>query len=202
MNAQARECGGCRQHLPLTAFSINIARADGLEKRCRACRSAANRARYAANPEKGRIKRAEWIACNPEKARTSGQKYRDAHRAARAARERARYYEDPERRKACNQERHAQYPQRRREDNLLKKYGMTLADFDAKMAAQGGCCAICERDLAGLPTKKTHVDHCHESGVVRAILCSWCNVAIGMLQDDPDVLRKAAEYVRLWSIFK
>lgn len=72
-------------------------------------------------------------------------------------------------------------------------YGVTPEWYDATLEAQGGVCAICagtnedERALA--------VDHCHETGEARALLCATCNSGIGMLKDDPAVLRAAAEYL-------
>jgi hypothetical protein len=53
-------------------------------------------------------------------------------------------------------------------------------------------CPICERPLV-----KTHVDHCHDTGVVRGILCPGCNVALGIFQDSPEILIRAADYVTL-----
>jgi hypothetical protein len=77
---------------------------------------------------------------------------------------------------------------------LRRKFGMTTADYDALLAAQDGRCAICRRtpEAAG---HTLHVDHCHQTGVVRGILCNGCNSAIAMAQESPAVLRDAALYV-------
>lgn len=87
------------------------------------------------------------------------------------------------------------YPAKKRKMqaySLAKFYGVTIERFDAMLAAQHGVCAIC-----GLPPRKKQlgVDHCHETGLVRALLCSSCNVGIGNLQDDPRLLRAAADYL-------
>lgn len=78
----------------------------------------------------------------------------------------------------------------------LRNYGLTLAEYDARLAEQGRVCAICRQpqgrgwDLA--------VDHDHATGAVRGLLCGKCNVAPGLLRDDPDLLwRKPAEPARL-----
>ncbi len=57
------------------------------------------------------------------------------------------------------------------------------------LAEQGGLCAICVKAPTG------HVDHCLETGRVRALLCSTCNGGLGQVKDDLDVLRAAAAYV-------
>jgi hypothetical protein len=72
---------------------------------------------------------------------------------------------------------------------LKRRYGLTAADADAMMEAQGGLCAICEVAPA------VHVDHDHVTGAVRALLCFNCNGGLGQFKDDPDVLRAAADYV-------
>jgi hypothetical protein len=51
-------------------------------------------------------------------------------------------------------------------------------------------CAICLGFM-----KRANVDHCHETGKRRGLLCSGCNTAIGKLKDDPEVLRRAADYI-------
>ena len=76
----------------------------------------------------------------------------------------------------------------------LKQYGLIPAEYLAILAAQGGGCAIC----AGPPRhnrKWLDVDHCHTTGVVRGLLCGWCNLGIGKLQDNPSFLRRAADYL-------
>lgn len=76
--------------------------------------------------------------------------------------------------------------------NLRTKYAMTEEDYHSLMAAQGGGCAICRDDFSG---GTPHVDHCHQTGAVRGILCFRCNTAIGKLRDDPALLRAAATYL-------
>ena len=79
-------------------------------------------------------------------------------------------------------------------DRALKKYGISRDDLDALIAAQDGKCAICK----GAPTGKgdrLHVDHCHTSGKVRALLCHHCNTLLGLAGDDPARLRAAAAYL-------
>lgn len=74
----------------------------------------------------------------------------------------------------------------------LKQYGLTLEDFDKMVAEQGGACAIC-----GTVPEQLCVDHCHEKGVVRGLLCSECNAGLGKLGDTIGALERAVAYLRL-----
>lgn len=78
---------------------------------------------------------------------------------------------------------------------LWKNYGITLADYDDMLEAQGGVCAFdgptCGIDRFG----RFHVDHDHETGEVRGLLCTNCNKGLGMFQDDPQLLLTAAAYL-------
>jgi hypothetical protein len=81
---------------------------------------------------------------------------------------------------------------------LRKKYGMTLRDFQDMYEHQDFRCAICgERDRIQDQSKRKRlsIDHDHETGKVRGLLCQRCNVMIGMARDNPDILRRAALYV-------
>lgn len=73
------------------------------------------------------------------------------------------------------------------------KYGLTLAQFDAMLVAQGFECAICSTPLTD--GRRTSVDHCHATGKVRGLLCGHCNSGLGFFKDSPDKLFAAATYL-------
>jgi hypothetical protein len=75
---------------------------------------------------------------------------------------------------------------------LLKKYGITSADYDKMLAEQDGRCALCLTESNG---RMWHVDHDHKTNRTRRLLCDLCNRGLGHFQDDPAVLRRAAEYI-------
>lgn len=83
-----------------------------------------------------------------------------------------------------------------RDYQYQKKYGITLEEYNLLLEKQGGKCAICGitreecNDKRALP-----VDHDHETGEVRGILCHSCNRAIGLFKDSPKNLRQAAYYL-------
>ena len=80
---------------------------------------------------------------------------------------------------------------------LQTKYGITQEDYLSMVEAQDNKCAICETietDRYGV----FHVDHNHTTGEVRALLCSSCNQALGLLKEDVKAIRKAADYIEFW----
>ena len=85
----------------------------------------------------------------------------------------------------------------------LRRYGLTMADFDRMLAEQGGVCAICGATEPG-GQGKWHVDHDHSccntrkiscGKCIRGLLCSRCNIGIGNFADDPARIRAAADYL-------
>lgn len=75
--------------------------------------------------------------------------------------------------------------------NLIRRYGITVEQYKEMYKAQNGKCLIC-----GKPEQKLHVDHCHETGYVRGLLCGSCNRALGLLKDNTDFLLKAIAYLQ------
>lgn len=78
----------------------------------------------------------------------------------------------------------------------LRRYGVTVAEYERLIKVQRGRCAICRTTDPGGGHVSFAIDHDHISGHVRGLLCRNCNSAIGMLQDDPDIIAAAAAYVR------
>lgn len=107
---------------------------------------------------------------------------------------------DPEKRRAYQREWARQWRKNNpeaallndRRVNLMRNYGMTIEDFDALLEAQGGRCAICGTDTPN--GRNWHVDHNHDTGKVRGILCSSCNLGIGFLST-PERLAQATQYL-------
>lgn len=81
---------------------------------------------------------------------------------------------------------------------LRAKFGMSIEQFYERLKAQGGKCALCDVEVGWKESgkKKAYVDHCHETGRVRGILCPKCNTGIGLLRDCPKMLEKAIRYLK------
>ena len=91
------------------------------------------------------------------------------------------------------------YRQHERDMHFIRLYGVTREELSEK---QGGRCAICGVEFATLDPQLWHVDHCHASGVTRGLLCQGCNTALGKFNDSAELLRKAADYVEQFEVFK
>ena len=160
-----KHCHVCGELKPLSDFYRAAGMRDGHRNDCKTCNLAAKARRYAANPEPAKERARRWQQENPE--RLNEYRRRRRKEPAVKARERAAH--------------------------LRRKYGITLEQYDELLAAQGGVCFLCSRP----PTDgiSLHVDHHHETGAIRKLLCFRCNNALGDLGDDPDLLRRAARYL-------
>ena len=90
----------------------------------------------------------------------------------------------------------------RRNWSLLKKYNISLKTFNIMYFEQNKQCAICKKDMK-LPSKSrgqdldtVAVDHCHETGVVRKLLCNGCNKGLGFFLDNQTILQSALNYIQ------
>jgi len=86
-------------------------------------------------------------------------------------------------------------PEKHKNNEMVRKYGITVSQYRVLEKAQNYSCAICTKSVAD-NKEDLAVDHCHTTGKVRGLLCKPCNRGIGMLQDSPDVIQKALEYLQ------
>lgn len=84
---------------------------------------------------------------------------------------------------------------------LKTKYGLSETDFSNMYEKQNGKCFICgdaiRNPFISMSGKNQAVDHCHETGNVRGLLCKPCNTGLGMFQENETILLKAIDYLRL-----
>ena len=88
-------------------------------------------------------------------------------------------------------------PDARRGYRLKSEFGITLEDYDRMVAAQGGKCAICllPPPGTGRNTKRLHIDHDHDTGEIRGLLCHACNTSLGQLGEDHERMQRMIDYV-------
>lgn len=96
--------------------------------------------------------------------------------------------------KSCSVIRHREwsqrYPDKDRAITQRRLYGVEPEQVEQVRRAQRGRCAICKRRA------RLCIDHCHKSKVLRGLLCSPCNVGLGMFQDSSELLLGAAKYLQ------
>lgn len=149
-------------------------------------RERAKRLREAGIPVRDEDKRQayqqEYRQKNKEKLSLQRKEYYRRNREE-LLRQKQRYYEDNKYSLAKkNKAKYKQYA-----------YGLTEAEYGAMWAGQRGLCAICNKKLKS--GGSTHIDHCHDTGIVRGLLCRECNIGLGYFRDSPETLREAAKYV-------
>lgn len=73
--------------------------------------------------------------------------------------------------------------------NRVKRYGLTIKEYNRAFEAQSGLCAICKKN----PIKA--IDHCHKTNVFRGLLCTNCNMGLGLFMDNKKILKEAINYL-------
>jgi hypothetical protein len=107
---------------------------------------------------------------------------------------------NPERNKEGQRISRRKRPRVYRNKNLMYSFGISLEQYEQMEAAQGGVCAVCgqpEREIHPRSGKRRNlaVDHDHNTNQIRGLLCNACNRGIGLLNDDPEMLRAAIAYL-------
>ena len=119
------------------------------------------------------------------------------------ARPHAEFYKDRPTCRPCTRAQQRAYRNKRpdfhRNHNLRQRYGITVADFESILSSQNFTCAICEVEISHALDykggKSVAVDHNHETGEVRGILCSGCNLVLGHARESTEVLYRAIVYL-------
>ncbi len=125
--------------------------------------------------------------------------YMAEYRKTPKYREKQDEYTNRETTKAGNRRRSLEHYHRNRDkwsDRYYQQnYGISRAERDALHEAQSGLCALCQAETVFRGPGGAHLDHCHSSGKIRAILCGSCNQMLGLAKDSPELLRAAALYI-------
>lgn len=138
------------------------------------------------NPERKKQSYAAWYEKNAEQQRARQRKYYQDNRCEIAQKAQSITVREQQRRYRENN------PQKRHEGALLRKYGLTLSQYQRMLVQQRGLCAICHEAPA------EHVDHNHLTKQIRALLCNGCNTGIGHLREREDIFHSAVEYLRTY----
>lgn len=182
MSSERKKCPACGADKLVSEYRRNVARPDGLSFYCRECFKAIDRAAYQRRREAaGFDVRHRETPPNGFKWCPDCGSYQpvDSFALNRASRDGRCSYCKP----------HTN--ERNRERHFVLSYGMAQDEVEQMVEQQRGACLICERPLGS----RAHVDHDHATGKVRGVLCFNCNGGLGQFRDDPDLLRRAADYL-------
>lgn len=208
MSDQERSCTKCSIVKPLTEFSKAPGGKFGVKSWCKACDAERHRRLHPPQPRKPLPMRRGAIDPTTEKrcsecgemkphfefslsrapSTNRNAVYRSKCKTCQATAARGWYSRNPERAKA-----------NRRRFTLERFYGLTVDEYNELLRRQRGGCAICGMDNTNASGTRRQfelsVDHCHDTGRVRGLLCNRCNRALGLFGDDPAILRKAIAYL-------
>lgn len=166
--------------------------------RKRAQQAAANKRYRQRHPEKVAAEKKRYRQKHPEKITATTKIYRRKHIEKYAAASKRWRQRHPEKSVAAAKRYRQKHPEKAkvytRTSHLRRKYGITIADFNALLALQNHQCAVCGCEF-GDGKKKAHIDHDHATGRVRGLVCVRCNTSIGGLGDDVLGVSRALAYL-------
>lgn len=172
-----KRCAKCKTEKELSDFrSYPNARISY----CITCQNEISRLWRHNNKERVAFLRKRWRAKNPNRNVEQCRKYYAANR------DKCKLYRDKYRKT------YKIDPRKQLEYLLRYHYKYSLADYEIKLAEQGGKCGICNE----LPKRRLAVDHDHATGKVRGLLCIQCNVLLGYARDRKEILTRSIWYLQ------
>jgi hypothetical protein len=160
-----KQCSNCRELKDLKEFSKDSSRKDGHHHRCKKCHSLYMKKWSKKSNYNEYLK--QYYLDNKEYINSRNRNYYHANKDWLLPKMNA--------------------------NRFFKKFGITQEEAKTLLDSQNGVCAICSTDT---PTETGWcVDHCHATGKIRGILCSKCNSGIGFLNDDPELCKRAIDYL-------
>lgn len=159
-------CKACDTIKPLDEFTNHKGKTHGKGAWCKPCAAAKTKAWREQNPEKVRQYRIKYQEDNPLYASRQSKRWRERN------------------------------PEARRSDHLRRHYGIEVQDYDRLLKEQNGRCAICGTTESDSLKQFLCVDHIDSTCLIRGLLCSTCNSAIGLLHHSEELLQSAITYLR------
>lgn len=184
-----KRCPQCGKEKQFIDFNYNSASPDGYYGWCRDCVKL-YRKRYNKNPPRRKSKMSGMkicTKCDKEKSLIDFNVRQTIHGSYQSW---CRDCQKKYRQKYNHHHNHLQY-----------KFGISEAQYELILKSQNEVCAICGQPETmkrnGSKVQPLSVDHCHKTSKIRGLLCSNCNKALGGFKDDPELLRKAINYLEV-----
>lgn len=162
----------------LTNFYRHKLAKDGLSSQCKICVNIRSKQYKLTEKGKETRKRALQKYNKSEKHKINHKRYRSS---SKGKAKRAEYCQSSE------------YKEARRKSYLKSTYGITIEQYDKMLLNQNGACEIC--GIPSDPNSVFDVGHCHQTGVVRGLLCTHCNTGLSRFKDNTNILENAITYL-------
>lgn len=172
-----KTCHKCNTTKPVTDFHTDISHADRLSSQCKSCRNEYHKA----NKERYSALRKEWRKNNLQRDIATARKYYHTHTDKIL-----------EQRKLSRQDNDFSIRKKEQKWKIKSRYGVTLEEKEAILSKQQGLCAICHKMVSGFSAV---IDHDHETGRIRGILCRSCNFGLALFGDSREGILVALEYL-------
>lgn len=194
-----KRCNKCDRVLPVDSFYKRKEGLDGYRNDCKDCVSARGHVNYLENQEEKKAAARKYHHANREVVAERrkdwyervGREKSKKRWANTSDEKKAEYNENAKAARRANPEKYRRYDVKRK----LSSLGLTVDDYDAVLALQNGKCGICSRGPNGRG-RHLHVDHDHETGNLRGLLCHSCNTSLGHFKDSIETLQRAINYLR------
>lgn len=151
--------------------------------------------RYLLNAEAIKERSRAYRKAYPEKIKAHTKRYIEENKIVIKEKKRAYHKLHPEKQERRISDWRIKNPLGYRKATIKRKYGLSIEEYEALLKEQNNACAICsvtEFGGRGYPP----IDHDHDTGKVRAILCNKCNAGLGLFRDNKDILMKAFAYLQ------
>ena len=202
-------CSRCNLEQSINNFS-KIKNGIKLHSHCKACNKFYYKKYFDANKEKIKQRTKQYRKDNAEAIKIKKREYYDKNILMFKEKGRKRYLKEKETLLAQRREYYKKnivkereirrlYRLKQTKDTLksyqIKKYNLTIEDFKNLLEKQQGKCYICKG--SSMPNKNLAIDHCHETGKVRGLLCHMCNRGLGYFKDNVNLLHDAINYLNM-----
>jgi len=158
-------------------------------------RKTQRKAYYEKNKDVMNAKNKEYRERKKEEINTQRKEYRQNNKTKIAERDKEYRSKNAEQTRLRSAEWYANNKERTKNSRLLRKYNISLDDYNKMLIEQEGKCWICSMKAEDEINKVLVVDHNHLTGKVRGLLCNRCNTAIGLLQESQEILQKVSKYL-------
>ena len=176
-------CTKCEKVFPGTReyfFTNSSNKTDGLRPECKKCTNMRVKEYRENNREKYSNRHKKYYENNKEKLK--------------------QYQKDHRKYNQSDSEKKQKYYRKNKHNILKRKYNITLKDYENMLFEQNNICFICNEKIVSQFTNENNnvacIDHNHETGKVRALLCRSCNSGIGYFKEKISILKSAINYIK------